>query len=101
MALLAEPLSAEQAEQWGLIWKVVDDPHLMSEAEKLCAHFSTAPTKGLGLIKHALDAAEQNDLATQLELERTLQREAGTHPNYKEGVQAFLQKRKPTFSGDR
>ncbi len=101
LALLAEPLSAEKAEQWGLIWKAVDDASLMAEAEKLCVHFSTAPTFGLGLIKRALDAAEDNDLSAQLDLERNLQREAGSHPNYREGVQAFLQKRKPNFSGKR
>ena len=101
LALLAEPLSAEKAEQWGLIWKAVDDASLMAEAEKLCVHFSTAPTFGLGLIKRALDAAEDNDLSAQLDLERNLQREAGSHPNYREGVQAFLQKRKPSFSGKR
>jgi Enoyl-CoA hydratase/carnithine racemase len=101
LALLAEPLSAEKAEEWGLIWKVVDDASLMPEAEKLCVHFSTAPTFGLGLIKRALDAAEDNDLSAQLDLERNLQRQAGSHPNYREGVQAFLQKRKPSFSGKR
>src|SRR5207253_6807396 len=54
LALLAEPLTADKAEEWGLIWKAVDDDALMSEAEKLCAHFATAPTIGLGLIKRAL-----------------------------------------------
>ena len=101
LALLAEPLPAEKAEQWGLVWKVVDDAALMPEAEKLCQHFATAPTFGLGLIKRALDAAEDNTLSAQLDLERTLQREAGTHPNYAEGVKAFLGKRKPEFSGKR
>jgi 2-(1,2-epoxy-1,2-dihydrophenyl)acetyl-CoA isomerase len=101
MALLAEPLSAEKAEQWGLIWKAVDDDALMTEAEKICAHFATAPTSGLGLIKRALDASETNDLAAQLDLERTLQREAGSHPDYAEGVRAFMQKRKPSFTGKR
>ena len=101
LALLAEPLPAEKAEQWGLIWKVVDDAALMPEAEKLCAHFATAPTFGLGLIKRAFNAAEDNDLSAQLDLERTLQREAGSHPNYAEGVKAFLAKRKPEFSGKR
>lgn len=101
LALLAEPLPAEKAEAWGLIWKAVDDAALMTEAEKLCAHFATAPTAGLGLIKRALDAAESNDLARQLDLERELQREAGSHPNYAEGVRAFLAKRKPNFSGKR
>jgi 2-(1,2-epoxy-1,2-dihydrophenyl)acetyl-CoA isomerase len=73
----------------------------MAEAEKLCVHFSTAPTSGLAHIKRALDAAEDNDLATQLDLERQTQREASSHPNYREGVQAFMQKRKPNFSGQR
>ena len=101
LAMLAEPLSAEKAEEWGLIWKVVDDDALMSEAEKLCAHFATAPTYGLSLVKRAFDAAEDNGLAAQLDLERTLQRQAGSHPDYAEGVKAFLGKRKPVFTGKR
>jgi 2-(1,2-epoxy-1,2-dihydrophenyl)acetyl-CoA isomerase len=101
LALLAEPLPAEKAEAWGLIWKAVDDAVLMPEAEKLCAHFAAAPTFGLGLIKRALDASEDNDLATQLDLECKLQREAGAHQNYGEGVRAFLEKRKPAFTGKR
>jgi 2-(1,2-epoxy-1,2-dihydrophenyl)acetyl-CoA isomerase len=101
LALLAEPLPAETAEAWGLIWKVVDDAALMPEAEKLCEHFAAAPTIGLGLIKRALDAAETNDLASQLDLERDLQREAGSTPDFAEGVRAFLAKRKPEFTGKR
>jgi 2-(1,2-epoxy-1,2-dihydrophenyl)acetyl-CoA isomerase len=101
LALLAEPLSSEKAGQWGLIWKAVDDAELMTEAEKLCAHFASAPTFGLGLIKRVLDAAEGNDLATQLEMERQLQREAGSTADYKEAVRAFLAKRKPAFTGGR
>jgi 2-(1,2-epoxy-1,2-dihydrophenyl)acetyl-CoA isomerase len=101
LALLAEPVSADKAEEWGLIWKAVDDAALMREAEKLCTQFAKTPTFGLGLIKRALDAAEDNDLKTQLDLERQLQREAGLHPDYAEGVKAFLGKRKPDFSGRR
>ncbi|MBM3526530.1 MAG: 2-(1,2-epoxy-1,2-dihydrophenyl)acetyl-CoA isomerase [Alphaproteobacteria bacterium] len=101
LALLAEPLGAEQAEQWGLIWKAVDDDKLMPEAVQLCERFATGPTVGLGMIKRALDASEDNDLATQLDLERRLQREAGSTPDYGEGVRAFLEKRKPRFSGKR
>jgi 2-(1,2-epoxy-1,2-dihydrophenyl)acetyl-CoA isomerase len=101
LALLAEPLPAEKAEEWGLIWKAVDDEALMAEAQKLCEHFATAPTVGLGIIKRALNAAEDNDLSTQLDLERDWQREAGSTPDYAEGVRAFLAKRKPVFTGKR
>jgi 2-(1,2-epoxy-1,2-dihydrophenyl)acetyl-CoA isomerase len=73
----------------------------MGEAHKLCEHFATAPTFGLGLIKRALDTAEDNDFATQLDFERQLQRKAGSHPNYAEGVRAFLEKRKPAFIAER
>jgi 2-(1,2-epoxy-1,2-dihydrophenyl)acetyl-CoA isomerase len=99
LALLAEPLPAETAESWGLIWKAIDDASLMAEAEKMCAHFAQAPTHGLSLIKRALNAAETNDFDTQLDLERDLQREAGFTPDYMEGVRAFMEKRPPKFTG--
>jgi 2-(1,2-epoxy-1,2-dihydrophenyl)acetyl-CoA isomerase len=99
LALTAEPLAAETAEQWGLIWKVFNDAQLMPEAEGLCARLAAGPTLALGLIKRALDAAETNDLDAQLDLERDLQREAGFSPDYAEGVRAFVAKRAAKFSG--
>jgi len=99
LALLAEPLSAEKAEQWGLIWKCVDDETLSGEAHRLCEHFATAPTQGLALIKRALNASATNTLDAQLDLERDVQREAGATPDYAEGVRAFMEKRKPNFTG--
>ena len=99
LMLLAEPLPAEKAEAWGMIWRAVDDAALMPEAEKLCAHFASAPTAGLALIKHALDAAWTNDFSTQLDLERDYQREASLNPDYAEGVRAFMEKRPPKFAG--
>ncbi|PTM96085.1 2-(1,2-epoxy-1,2-dihydrophenyl)acetyl-CoA isomerase PaaG [Mycoplana dimorpha] len=99
LALTAEPLSAEKAEEWGLIWKVIDDDSLMAQAEALTAHFSTQPTQGLALIKEAMQASSANDLDTQLELERDLQRQAGRTPDYAEGVKAFMEKRPAAFTG--
>lgn len=101
LALLAEPLTADKAEEWGMIWKAVDDAVLMIEAEKLCADFAQGPTVAYGLIKRALDLSEDNDLATQLDRERHLQREAGSTEDYKGAVRAFLAKQKPVFTGKR
>jgi 2-(1,2-epoxy-1,2-dihydrophenyl)acetyl-CoA isomerase len=99
LALLAEPLPAEKAEQWGLIWKCVDDAALANEAQKLCEHFATAPTQGLALIKQALNASAINTLDAQLDLERHLQRAASLTPDYTEGVRAFIEKRQVNFTG--
>ncbi|MFL5151310.1 MAG: 2-(1,2-epoxy-1,2-dihydrophenyl)acetyl-CoA isomerase PaaG [Microvirga sp.] len=101
LALLAEPLPAEKAEAWGLIWKAVDDESLMIEAEKLAAHLATQPTIGLALTKQVLDASWGNTLDRQLDLERDLQGEAGRTPDYAEGVSAFFAKRAPSFTGRR
>lgn len=99
LALLGETLSAEQAEAWGLIWRVVDDERLMDEAQALARHLATQPTKGLGLTKRALLASATNSLDAQLDLERDLQREAGRTEDYREGVAAFMAKRPATFKG--
>jgi 2-(1,2-epoxy-1,2-dihydrophenyl)acetyl-CoA isomerase len=99
LAMLSDPLPAEKAENWGLIWKCVPDDELIGAANELCMRFATGPTYGLSLIKRALDAAETNDLSTQLDLERDLQRSAGASPDYAEGVKAFMEKRTPNFTG--
>ena len=99
LAMLAEPVSAERAETWGMIWRVVEDSDLMTEAHALAAALATQPTDGLALIKQALDASEANTLDAQLTLERDLQGRAGRSADYAEGVTAFLEKRTPRFVG--
>lgn len=98
LAMLAEPLSAEKAESWGLIWKAVDDASLMSEAEKICAQLANGPTEALLSIRRALEDAETNTLDEQLELERTVQAGLGAADDYAEGVKAFMEKRAAKFS---
>ncbi len=99
LAMLGEPVGAEQAEAWGMIWRAVDDEALAGEAERLTAHLATQPTQAIALIKRALDAAESNGLDAQLALERDLQCQAARTPDCAEGVRAFLEKRPPRFTG--
>lgn len=99
LAMLGDKVSAEQAEAWGMIWKAVDDDRLMAEAGALARQLATQPTRGLALIKQALNASSANDLDTQLDLERDLQRDAGRTHDYREGVSAFVEKRAPKFEG--
>jgi 2-(1,2-epoxy-1,2-dihydrophenyl)acetyl-CoA isomerase len=97
LAMLAEPVTAEQAQAWGMIWQVVDDADLLREAEALAARLAAMPTGALVAIRTALDAAATNDLDAQLDLERDLQAELGRGDDYAEGVRAFLEKRPPSF----
>jgi len=100
LAMLGEKLSADTAEQWGLIWKCVPDCTLMDEANAMAAHFAQAPTKGLAFTKKALQASYANTLPEQLKLEGAMMRELGHSFDYKEGVAAFIAKRAPNFRGE-
>jgi 2-(1,2-epoxy-1,2-dihydrophenyl)acetyl-CoA isomerase len=99
LALLGDKLTAEQAAQWGLIWRCVDDDEFSGAIEKLLAQLAQAPTRGLAAIKRAIQAAAGNSLAAQLDLERDLQRALGNGDDYREGVAAFTAKRPPHFAG--
>jgi 2-(1,2-epoxy-1,2-dihydrophenyl)acetyl-CoA isomerase len=99
MALTAEAVSAEQAEAWGLIWKCVDDGELMPQARNLAATLAAGATRGFALTKQALYASSGNSIEQQLALEARLQREAAQTADFREGVQAFLEKRTARFSG--
>ncbi len=97
--MLAEPLPAETAAEWGLIWKAVDDDLLMAEALEMAGKLANGPTAGLALTKQAVRAATENTLEEQLDLEAALQSRAGATDDYREGVTAFLEKRPPRFTG--
>ena len=100
LAMLGDKLGAEQAEEWGLIWKCVDDDKFAFEVDRMAAHFSTAPTKGLALTKQAIYASSGNTFEDQLNLERDYMRELGNSKDYREGVNAFMAKRPPDFTGE-
>ena len=99
LAMLAEPVPAATAAEWGMIWQAVADERLMIEAHALAARLAGEATFGLALTKRAFDAAEANSLDRQLDLERDLQAEASAGPDHAEGVRAFLEKRPPVFTG--
>jgi 2-(1,2-epoxy-1,2-dihydrophenyl)acetyl-CoA isomerase len=100
LALLGEKLTAEKAEQWGLIWRCVPDEELMNQALALARHFATAPTKGLAFTKEAMQASYANTLEEQLKLEAGMMRELGYSHDYREGVAAFIAKRPANFKGE-
>lgn len=98
--ILAPKITAKEAETMGMIWKAVPDDQLKDEATLLARTLATMPTKAIALTKEALNGSMANDLHKQLDLENELQSKAGRSHDYNEGVKAFLEKRKPEYTGE-
>lgn len=99
LSLMAEPLAAETAEQWGLIWKAVDDAALLDEAIAIAEKLANGPPISLGLIKGQLEAAWTSPLADTLDSEAATQGRAFVTEDLREGAAAFVEKRPPRFNG--
>jgi 2-(1,2-epoxy-1,2-dihydrophenyl)acetyl-CoA isomerase len=99
LALTGEPLPAEKAEQWGMIWKAVDDDALDSEVEAIAAKLASLPPLGLAAIKDMIRSSWQYSLDEELERQAGAMRRLGFTEDYREGVAAFLDKRQPKFTG--
>ena len=97
LMMLADPIGAEDAAAWGMIYRAVDDEDLMGEARTIAERLAAGPTHTYGLIKRALAASASASVDAQLDLERDFQREAGARDEYVEGVRAFLEKRPADF----
>lgn len=99
LALLTDMVSAADAQRLGIVWEVVGDLELHNHAHALAARLATQPTRAFALTKQALNASSTNTLPEQLELEATLQQQAGETADHREGVKAFLEKRPAVFVG--
>ncbi|MFT5646993.1 MAG: 2-(1,2-epoxy-1,2-dihydrophenyl)acetyl-CoA isomerase [Aureispira sp.] len=100
MMMLSNKITADAAVEMGLIYQVVEDETFEEEVNKLAASLAKMPTKALGMTKELINAGMLNDLDSQLELEGKYQIEASESADYKEGVNAFLERRKPEFTGE-
>jgi 2-(1,2-epoxy-1,2-dihydrophenyl)acetyl-CoA isomerase len=99
LALLGEKMSAAQAEQWGLIWRCVDDDQLLPTVTTVARQLAAGPTRGYVRTRQAIDSASLTSFEAALSVERDYQRELGRSDDYREGVTAFIEKRAAVFTG--
>ncbi|MFM2362760.1 MAG: hypothetical protein RLZZ316_1662, partial [Bacteroidota bacterium] len=99
LAMLGDKVSAAEAEKMGMIYKCITQEDFEASIQKMATQLAQMPTKGLALTKQALNASFTNTYDAQLALEDVLQQQAAQTQDYNEGVQAFLEKRLPTFKG--
>ncbi|MDQ3247299.1 MAG: 2-(1,2-epoxy-1,2-dihydrophenyl)acetyl-CoA isomerase PaaG [Pseudomonadota bacterium] len=99
LALTGDPLPAETAAEWGLIWKAVEDDALDAEVDAIAARLAGLPPLGLAAIKEMIRSSWQHSLSEELDRQRDSMRRLGYTRDYREGVAAFLEKRPPSFNG--
>jgi 2-(1,2-epoxy-1,2-dihydrophenyl)acetyl-CoA isomerase len=99
LMMTGDKLSAAEAASMGMIWRIVPDQELLAQAMGLAKQLATMPTTALGLIKQQLNASFTNTIEEQLQLEDRLQQQAAATADFREGVQAFLEKRTARFTG--